>query len=65
MDPTAAVAAAATNRLINVAHEELDARPKGLKIIAGDANADTLNLPFLITLIKKDGWTDIGAEAQI
>ena len=61
-DPKAAIA---TNALIQVVHGELDAQPKGPKIMAGDLNADVPNLPFLQTMIQNDGWTDVGAQAQM
>ena len=57
--------AEATNALLKIAYEELDAQPKGPKLIAGDLNADPTNLPFLQTMCQVDGWTDVGEKAQM
>ena len=55
----------ATNALLKTAHQELDAQPKGPKLVVGDLNADPGNLPFLQTMCQVDGWTDLGEQAQI
>ena len=57
--------AAATNTLLKIAHEELETQPKGPKVIAGDLNADPKNLPHLLSLVNNEGWTDLGAKANI
>ena len=57
--------AAATNALLIIAHEELDAQPKGPKLLAGDLNADPSNLPFLQTMCQTDGWTDVGEKSHM
>ena len=55
----------ATNLLLKLSYEELDAQPKGPKLIAGDLNADPSNLPFLQTMCQTDGWTDLGDKAHM
>ena len=60
-----ATASKATNTLSKLAHGELNAQPKGPKIIHGDLNADTLSLPHLCTLIEKGVCTDIGTQTQL
>ena len=55
----------ATDALLKIAHTELDAQPKGPKMIAGDLNADPSNLPFLQKVCETDGWTDVGEKTQM
>ena len=57
--------AAATNILIQIAHAEMEAQPKGPKVIAGDLNADPTNLPHLQDMVNDQGWTDLGAKANL
>ena len=56
--------AEATNCLLKIAYEELDAQPKGPKILAGDFNVDPSELPFLQTMCQIDGWTDVGEKQK-
>ena len=58
-------AAARTDELISILRSELQAMEPGPKMIMGDVNASTEDLPTILQMLSEEGWTDVGSVAHL
>ena len=57
--------AARTDDLLTIVQLEFATLPPGHKMIAGDLNGTTEAFDTLTTMIKEQGWTDVGLAENI
>eukprot|EP00973_Karenia_brevis_P004295 588848-Karenia_brevis.AAC.1 len=60
---TVTAAASRTDDLFHIICEELSQQPAGHRIIAGDLNADTADIPTLQSALDDNRFVDLGASA--
>eukprot|EP00973_Karenia_brevis_P067166 9340549-Karenia_brevis.AAC.1 len=59
---TVSNSASRTDNLFHIVLDELSHQPPGHRIIAGDLNADTADIPTLQSALDTDQYIDLGAS---
>eukprot|EP00973_Karenia_brevis_P032648 4508159-Karenia_brevis.AAC.1 len=59
---TVTTAASRTDDLFHIIFEEFSHQPPGHRIIAGDLNADTADIPTLQSALDNNQFVDLGAS---